>query len=51
MKDPWLKLTSLMLANKSNTFWKPNSKSEKEEITTEFKELYKHKQNKEKNIA
>ena len=37
-----------MLTNKSNIFWKPNSKSEKEEITTGFKELYKHKQHKEK---
>ena len=46
--DPWLKLTSLMLTNRSNIFWKPNSTSEKTEITTGFKELYKHKQNKEK---
>ena len=37
-----------MLTNKSNIFWKPNSNYEKAEIITGVKELYKHKQNKEK---
>ena len=46
--DPWLKLTSLMLTNKSKIFWKTNIKSEKTEIIEGFKNLYLHKNNKEK---
>ena len=46
--DPWLKLTSLMLTDKSKIFWKTNINSEKKEIVNGFKELYQNNSNKEK---
>ena len=46
--NPWLKLTSLMLTDKSKIFFKTNINSEKKEIVNGFKELYQNKSNKEK---
>ena len=46
--SPWLKLTSLMIRNKGNTFWKTNIYSEKIDIIKGFKDLYQHNNSKQK---
>ena len=39
--DPWLKLTSLMLTDKSKIFWKTNINSEKKKLLMDLRNYIK----------